>query len=316
MIDICICTHNPQEPLFSLVLDAILRQTVGPGTFRLLVIDNASQPPVMEQTLKGFHAYGIPARIVKEAEPGIARARLRAMCETDAEWLLFVDDDNELRDDYVEQGLRFISEHPHVGCFGGKLLLAPGLSPPSWARPFLPYLAIKDEGEEVIMGHADVWGPWEPPTAGAFIHRSVLDRYQERAAHNDELFRLGRKGRKGLASCEDSLIMRGAGEMGKDNAYNPQMVLYHHLDERRFRLGYLIRLMYGYGRSHVILEGLLGHSLDTPPEYVSWPAFFRLLSHVVPPAGKQSWAFSLGILAYHWGVRSMHIENSRGERQT
>ena len=61
---------------------------------------------------------GITARIVCEPELGLYAARHRAIRETDGDWIIFVDDDNELRPDYVSEGVRFISEHPEVGCFG------------------------------------------------------------------------------------------------------------------------------------------------------------------------------------------------------
>ena len=90
MIDVCLCTHNPRLALLKKVLTSILHQTVGNDAFRFLIVDNASSPPLDESLLVPFVKQGILARIVREQMPGIARARLRAILETDGEWLLFV----------------------------------------------------------------------------------------------------------------------------------------------------------------------------------------------------------------------------------
>lgn len=307
MIDVCLCTHNPRPEVLKRVLTSIQNQTVGANVYRFLIIDNASNPPIDESLLGSFINVGIEARIVREPTPGIARARLRAILETDGEWLLFVDDDNELRPDYIAHGLEFASRHIDLGCFGGKLLLAPDLCPNTWVKPFLPYLAIKDAGQNPIFGKSDSWGLWEPPTAGAFIKRPVLELYCQRAASDENLFKLGRAGKNNLSSCEDSLIMRGAFTIGLSNAYNPEMILYHHLNVKRFNPRYLIRLMYAYGVSHVVLESLLKGPQPIPNYYHSDTQFLRLLLGAAKGGAQQSLAFGIGMAAYHLGARAEHL---------
>lgn len=307
MIDVCLCTHNPRPDILTKILASIQNQTVGGDTFRFLIIDNASSPPLNESLLAQFKQSGIEARMVREPMPGIARARLRAILETDGEWLLFVDDDNELMPDYIAEGIKFASMYADVGCFGGKLLLSPSLYPAKWIKPFLPYLAIKEIGDEPIFGKSAAWGPWEPPTAGAFIKRPILNQYKQRAENDGNLFKLGRTGKKNLSSCEDSLIMRGAFTLDFSNAYNPKMVLYHHLDSKRFNFKYLIRLMYAYGVSHVVLESLLNGPQSIPAYYSSRKDFFRLLLGALKGGAKQSFAFGVGMVAYHLGARTEHL---------
>ena len=311
MIDVCLCTHSPRQDILEKVLASIQNQTVKGDTFRFLIVDNASFPPLDDNLLSQFEKQGIEARIVREPKPGIARARLRAILETECEWLLFVDDDNELMSDYIAEGIKFASMHTDVGCFGGKLLLSPNLNPAKLIKPFLPYLAIKEIGEEPIFGKSAVWGPWEPPTAGAFIKRPILDQYKQRAESDGNLFQLGRTGKKNLSSCEDSLIMRGAFNLGLSNAYNPKMALYHHLDSKRFNSKYLIRLMYAYGVSHVVLETLLNGPQAIPTYYSSRKSFFRLLLSALKGAGEQSFVFGVGMVAYHLGTRTEHLRQHK-----
>jgi glycosyltransferase involved in cell wall biosynthesis len=303
-LDVCICTHDPRPEILALAIGAVANQTS--RGFRFLLVDNASSTLIPEAVLAPIRAAGVPASIVREPVPGIARARLRCIDESRADWILFVDDDNELAPDYVAEGLRFIGSRPDLGCFGGKLLLPSGIRPPRWARSFLPYLAIKDAGEEIVTGTGERWGVWEPPTAGAFVRREVAHAFRARVAEEERIFELGRKGKYGLASCEDSLIMRQTHRLGLVNAYLPRLSLRHHIDPARFRVSYMLQLMRGYGMSHVLLESVIRGESPPRPLHYQGRRFVRLLASEFNSGRKSSIAYGLGRVMYHWGAWSAH----------
>ena len=282
-------------------------------SFRVIVVDNASNPPITENIFDSFSGSDIPVMLIQEPLPGIARARAAAVKASKAEWILFVDDDNELNPDYVASGLRVIRDHPNVGCFGGKLLLPDSIKPPSWIQPFFPYLGIKDYGDERIESMSDHWGPWEPPTAGAFVHRDILQEWLRQADGDVEFFRLGRKNRK-LLSCEDSLIMLGAAKVGRTNAYEPSLQLRHHLAPFRFRFIYLIRLMYGFGMSQVILEAILKGPQAIPWYYTSKVKFLQLVRLSLWKESNNSVKFLIGLIAYHLGARQEYLSQQTGKK--
>ncbi len=315
-LDVCICTHDPRREVLDLAIRSIARQA-GSGTLEVLLVDNASAERVPESALAPVREAGIAARITREERLGNAQARLHAIRETRGDWILFVDDDNELSGDFVAEGFRFIAARPDVGCFGGKLVLPQELQPPRWAQPFLPYLGVRDFGEEVITGTGERWGEWEPPTAGAFVRRDVADAYRARVEEDARILDLGRKGRNGLASCEDSLMMRQAFRLGALNAYVPRLSLKHHLDPSRFRLEYLVRLMHGYGSSHVLLEGLLRAAdaprAEVPRQYRNPRTFARMLVKEFNGARRKSVAFGFGIVAYHWSARKAYLRQERAD---
>jgi glycosyltransferase involved in cell wall biosynthesis len=315
-LDVCICTRNPRRPVLAIAIRAIARQA-GAGEFEVLLVDNGSSPPVEESAIAPLRDAGIPVRIVRHDRPGIAHTRLRAIQETRGDWILFVDDDNELCDGFIMEARRFIAAHPQVGCLGGKLLLPPEVRPPRWAHPFLPYLGVKDAGENVLTGTGEHWGLWEPPTAGAFVRRDVAEAYRARAESDARVFRLGRNGSSALASCEDSLMMRQTFRLGALNAYLPCISLRHHLAEHRFQLRYLVRLMRGFGASHVLLEHLVLEG-DAPPaempSYYRRPRrFARVLVKEFNGGRRKSFAFGLGMAAYHWGRREAYLAQERGD---
>lgn len=306
-IDICICTHNPRLEILRIVISSIACQEMSPKLFNVLLIDNGSRPALEDDILAPLADRGIECRVVHESKLGLSRARIRAIEETNSEWIIFVDDDNELYPDFLKKGIAFIQKHPDVGCFGGRLLMPNNLQPLKWVKPFLPYLGIKDEGDKTLIKYSDQWGPWEPPGAGAWVHRKVLNEYLRRSMMDERLFELGRTGTRSLASSDDSIMMLGAYKVGLKNAYVPNLLLNHHLDPKRFRFTYLVRLMYWYGVSHVILD-IVVHGLHPVPKcYKSRIRFMILILKKVWAERKKSIPFIIGSVAYQLGARREHF---------
>jgi len=303
-LDICICTHNPRRNILDLVARSIARQTADKTLYRVLIVDNCSVPALELQDFAAFVRSGVTFRIVREPIPGLSRARIRAINETSGQWILFVDDDNELDTNFVENGLEIINRHSDLGCFGGKLLLPEylRLEPAPWAKHLLPYLGIKDFGDSRITAKANFWGEWEPAGAGAFVHRSLLQMYCDRANSDDMTHKLGRSGKNSLASCDDSLLMRGAFFVGRGASYEPSLILYHHLDPKRFSFGYFRRLMYAYGKSHVVLESLLGTVHSVPACYAGLLALARVLGWCLLKDARFSFRHAICMAAYHLGA--------------
>lgn len=258
-IDICICTHNPRREILTIVLNAIANQTVSKDSYEVWIIDNGSSPSISEQDLVPLVLADLKYHLIHESNLGIMYARRRAIEETNNELIVFVDDDNELQSDYLANALEIIKTNPTIGCFGGKLLMAPELVYPYWIEPILPYLAIKDLGDTEITKCVEVyeWGVWEPPTAGMVVRREIANLYLKRLDQLPDNLLLGRKGDQGLLSSEDSLLARGTYELGLSCSYQPKLQLTHHLNSQRFRLTYMIKLGYSYGRSNVILDRAL-----------------------------------------------------------
>lgn len=304
-LDVCICTHNPRPVLFRIVLTALARQTAGKGSFRVLIVDNASTPPLSVENYGLLADAGVTVSIVREPKLGNIFARARAYQETTGNWILFVDDDNELEPNYIEIGLEIIRNRPELGCFGGKLKLPEKINVPKWMNPLIPFLAIRDFGDKEITNIADYWGEWEPVTAGGFIRRDVIGLYAKRVFDDPETHILGRKGNSTLNSCEDSLMMSGAFHLGLACSYQPRLSLNHHVRSERFRLAYLLRLMYGFGRSEVMLDHLCCRTGNQGSQGVrsSWNAIFI---GFIRDCRIFSWQYALCMLVRRVGIHLQH----------
>lgn len=274
MIELCLCTFNPRQDVLRLVLQSIANQTVRADGFRFLLVDNNSTPPLTPALLAPLEAKGLACRLVRESRSGIFHARNRAMRETDQSLILWVDDDTELPTTYVAQCMAIAEAHPEIGCFGGKLLQGPNCRFASWITPILPWLAILDRGDAPITNKANHWGLWEPPTAGAVVRRAVIDHYLGFVAQLPKNYSIGQVGNKDLMRGEDSMLMRMAHRVDLACSYQPSLEVVHHIDNRRFKFSYLYRLFYGYGRSYVRLEKILGDTLPPMSPRNAWDFFW------------------------------------------
>jgi glycosyltransferase involved in cell wall biosynthesis len=297
MLDLCICTHNPRLPILSLCLGAIETQ-ISPPPFRILLVDNASQPPLTESLLGGLRQRGIPTALIREQRLGLTAARLAALQQTSGEWLVFIDDDNVIDPNFLQLGSEFALAHPEVGAFGGRISLAPKIKVPEWMAPLLGGMGVKEEGDKVLINSTMEWGPHDPPGAGLWVRRVLLERFGDRAHANPVVFELGRRG-NGLAYCEDALIVKGARDLGFYNAYVPTLRVTHYLKAERFTFCHAIRSLIGYGRSHALYERIMalgGDQLPTRdkpwPLLALWNAFNR--------ERHQSIRFAATQAAYRW----------------
>lgn len=306
MIDVCICTHNPRRPLLATVIEAIAAQDAPAETFRVTIVDNASDPPVDEAVLASLQQRGVTTRLVREPQTGLVQARLRAIDATDGEWILFVDDDNVIAPNFVNEGRRFMAVHPEVGCFGGRLILPREIEVPAGREPFLPFLGIRDLGDAPQIGRSPAWVEYEPPGAGAFVKRAVLNRFKQLTRERPEAFALGRSG-GGLASCDDSLLMSCADDVGLAMAYDPTLQLDHHIAVERFDRTYLRRLMRAYGESQVTLQRARTGTAVIPRYYASTPFFTAMVCLGFLKNALRSVDFAIAQTEYHFAARKAFL---------
>lgn len=297
MLDVCICTHNPQRSVLRQCLMAIATQN-SPPQFRVLLVDNASNPPLNESLLDGLCRRGIPRLLIREERLGLTAARVAAFHQSTSEWVVFIDDDNVIAPDFLNVGHKFAGRHPEVGAFGGRVSLAPDIHVPGWMTPLLGSMGVKEEGDEILIGSTIEWGPHDPPGAGLWVRQILLERFVERTRTESAVFDLGRRG-KGLGSCEDAVLVKGGRELGYSNAYVPALRVTHYLKPERFTFWHAMRSLTAYGRSIALYERVmalggdhLGNSDKPGPVRAAFNAFYR--------ERNRSMRFAATQAAYEW----------------
>ena len=103
MMDISVitCTYNPDLPTLEKCLGAIAKAYLRYPIKEIILIDNNSTEPISELALvKKFLQNQPTARVVSEPVQGLTHARLSGITQASGELLIFIDDDNIIRDDF------------------------------------------------------------------------------------------------------------------------------------------------------------------------------------------------------------------------
>lgn len=256
-ITVVLCTHAPRRAFLERTLRALAEQTVGAGTYDLLLVDNASPDPIATWCDLRWHP---AARIVVESELGLTAARLRGIAEVRTNLLVWVDDDNLLAPDYLAQVFAIARDWPQLGLWGcGHFTPEWETSPAPELKPYLNYLAVGQT-------ERDAWSnqPFDyacmPPGAGLCVRLPIARRYAV-AVRNEPLRRaLGRKG-GGLGACEDFDLGLTAIECGYGTGVFTRLRMTHLMTSSRVREDYLLRLVEGHACSSLLLHHLHGRPI-------------------------------------------------------
>lgn len=292
-VSIVLCTHNPDADLIKSALRSVATQDLARERFEVIVVDNASKPPLDLASVNPDPTLRI--HLVNEARPGLSIARVAAIQVARAEILVFIDDDNEIGPTYVSTAARIARENPAIGAFGG---VSEGVFEgpvPRWKLPLVGYLGVRDYGNAPITSTNAHWGQWDPIGAGMVIRRDVANQYSDFIKDQELAKSLGRCGRA-LMSGEDTLMARCANQLGYACSYQPELRLRHHIGANRLRASYLRRLIEGHGRSFVTLERVQGRSV-APITGLRGMCFLvgRLLFRVTVQ-------FRTGYFIWHWDL--------------
>jgi len=257
-LSVIICTYNPNIDFLIRTINALKVQVLDNSFWELVIVDNASTNDVIKTI---DLSWKLNSKIVKQPIPGLANARFKGCQEANGSWIVFVDDDNILDKNYLQQVLQIISSNPSLGIFGGKAV--PdflGVLPPEWMKQYYGILALKDYGNEIIVSNYTIednnlpkdftYPNAAPAGAGMCIRKNVFEAYSILAKNDPIRNNLGRKG-KSLASGEDNDIIIEIIKQGYQIGYFPQLSLIHIIPRGRMEISYLARLNYAMNISWI-----------------------------------------------------------------
>jgi glycosyltransferase involved in cell wall biosynthesis len=250
---VIVCSHNPRPENLRHTLNSLKLQLLQVDRWELILVDNASVPPISDSSDLTWHPN---ARHIREEELGLTPARLRGIRESYSDLLVFVDDDNVLGSDYLEAALDVAGKHSHIGAFGGSIRGDFEIPPPDWIRPYLPGLAIseisKDCWSNFLLGSNGV-----PYGAGLCVRRSVAENYSSKVQTNPLRKALDRVG-GGLGSGGDNDLVWCAIDLGMGVGRFANLLLTHLVPADRLTVQYVVRLYSGFAASSFILTSFRG----------------------------------------------------------
>lgn len=238
---VIIPTYNPRPDYLARVLAALKAQTLSPKQFEILLIDNASTPPVALSDAPDV-------RILREPKPGLRFARECGILAAQSEILFFVDDDNVLAPDYLVQGLELFAAQPAVGAAGGRIIPEFESAPASWVAPHHDLLALRDFGPTPAVSR---WRegdrahyPWCAPLgAGMAVRKSCALAYVQ-ALQTMLDAEVDRQGSALGGAGDNELILCGVLRQGYEVAYAPALRATHLIASRRLTCEHLTHLLY------------------------------------------------------------------------
>ncbi len=269
-ISVIICTHNPRLDYLSRVIAALRGQTLSVEQWELLVIDNCSEPPLLEQIDLTWHPHG---RCVREDELGLTPARLRGIRESKAELIVFVDDDNVLDGEFLEKTLEIACERPELGAWGGRVTPECESPPPDSTKAYLGWIGIREFDRDQwaycwpLPDHVMPWG------TGLSVRRVVAETYATGVVANQQRRNLDRKGNS-LVSGGDIDLAMTSWECRLGVGLFTRLHLVHLIPSSRLQPEYLERFMESIAYSEVILRHQRGLEL---PSCNAWNRIYHAL---------------------------------------
>ena len=243
-LDVLVCTFDNAFWL-DRVLSALGGQAPAGAPWRVLVVDNNSRDATRHVVARHRARGAIPGlACVSEREQGLTHARLRAVRETSAPWLSFVDDDCLLAEDWIAQAVAFARAHPRAAAFGGRVLptyLAPPPAPLRWRG----WAFAEQDAGDAPARVATLVG------AGMVVNREALLR----CGWSERPFLADRVGRR-LVSGGDVELARRLAATGRPLLYTPRCELRHMIAAHRTAMPYLVRLLAGLGASESLVTAL------------------------------------------------------------
>ncbi|MGQ0612897.1 MAG: glycosyltransferase [Planctomycetaceae bacterium] len=245
VVTVAICSRNRASDL-ARTLEGIRSLRLPAGLpWELLVVDNGSRDGT-DALLR--RPWTLPLRPLHEPEPGISRARNRALAEAAAPLIVWTDDDVEVEAGWLEAYLGAAARHPDAAFFGGPIHPLYEAPPPTWLVRGFPAVrtafAFVDAGpeERALRAGEVVFG------ASMAFRTPLLRQYRFDSG-------LGASGSQRLLGEETQVMRRMQGD-GLRGVWVPDAKVGHRIPPQRLTLAYLAEYYVALGKS-LVREGPL-----------------------------------------------------------
>ena len=252
-----VCSYNPNAVYLEATLDGLRQQDLTEADWEFVLVDNNSKEPLSDR----FDLSDLPnARCVIETQPGLTHARLRGIAEARGEYVLFIDDDNVLAENYLTTVCGLLEENELLGCLGGALLPRFEVPPPEYSEPFWECLALRKVPHVQINNTHSFAG--KPYGAGMALRAEIAKEYASLVTESEARKGLDRVGQS-LGGCGDIDLAYTACDLGFCCGLFPQLELTHLIDARRVEWPYLKQIAYGANVSYIALLAVRGLQLPS-----------------------------------------------------
>lgn len=238
LFTVAICTYN-RAHLLEDCLNALSLASPVAVPWELLVVDNNSQDSTKEVVLN-FSALN-PSMIINYSlalQQGLSHARNHAIVASKAYWIMYLDDDAKVREDFLQRTVYLVKKTDYQ-IVGGVYYPWYKYGRPKWfkdryasnAKP-IRNLSVP-RGEVFASGGVMLWEKKLLKQLGGFN------------------VNIGMKGNK-VAYGEETIVQQQAKNMGIDIAYDPNLVIYHVVAEQKLTIDWFFVSNFAKGRDQVL----------------------------------------------------------------
>jgi glycosyltransferase involved in cell wall biosynthesis len=268
---VLICTYNRARRLAE-ALDSLAQSSAPTLHWNLIVVDNNSTDDTSAVVASRVSTYPVELRYFFEPNQGKSNALNTGLANTDAQIVVFTDDDVQVGENWLEAACRPLLDDPSIDYTGGPVKPIWEVVEPPWFDVQQPDLwgtvALLDYGPDSFIFE-------ERRRVPIGANMAVRTALVERIGGFDP--GLGRRGKSllGQEQAEFFCRSRAAGARG---LYVPSMVLSHYVPAERLTRGYFRRWWYWKGVSKSRLERRhpeteLGIDLRLVPRVAGIPRF-------------------------------------------
>ena len=247
-VSIIVCCYNSALKLPK-TLEHLSHQKISADlSYEVIIVDNASTDCTADVARLYWSTLNtkIPLRIVHETTAGLVHARICGVHAALYELLVFCDDDNWLREDYVQNAANIMNADASIGVLGGQSVLAPHIKAPNWWKEHQGNYAV---GKQLsTTGYANQRGFLYG--AGLVTRKSIAKKIFD---PQYPLLLTGRKGDQCL-SGEDWEYCQRALILGYNLFYSEDLFYWHDVAEHRLNKIKLDQLLQSFEAGRDIAE--------------------------------------------------------------
>ncbi|NBB22938.1 glycosyltransferase [Runella sp. CRIBMP] len=239
------CAHNPDLSIFERLVKAVdsLKLT-NELDFEWIIVDNNSSVAIENITfIQKFLSDNGRLKVIKEFKPGLTNARITGVNNSKGDWIIFFDDDNEPKADYLLNSFLLCKSFPNVRCWG------PGIVSVEFTEGETEGWLLDKKfifQEKFVAGNlysnANHWVDVYPAGTGLVIKREMLENYILKINSGDYTLtdRLGDE----LSSGGDTQIVFNVVKNGFCAGVSESLVINHLINKKKRSFHYLKRLFY------------------------------------------------------------------------
>jgi glycosyltransferase involved in cell wall biosynthesis len=255
-LDVVVPTYNRSQ-LMRVAAESLMRAQVPSGLdVTLLIVDNNSTDDTEAVAREVQSMATLPCIYIKETNQGASYARNAGIAAGSAEIIAFIDDDEEIDENWYKVIAREFAD-PAIQFIGGPYLANWTVLPPDWLPPPPSYQGVIGVNVPMPRQPFDDKCPAIVVGGNAAIRRAV---FEEIGVYNTKLGR----GAKGLLSGEDLEFHERMLAAGLHGMYVPDMIIYHYIPAERLTRSYYRRHTFWGG----VTQGAADRDAKAPVVYL------------------------------------------------